>query len=214
MERFLEYCKQYEGKSFVGSNVPKVLQNLKKAMNDGCLQQFLLNEKPYISAFPFVGNMAFRGKDQVSIVIAMNLYGAEDLGFAAELNSLLKQLIAGNTKQARVVMVLMAAQMEFQRMDVALINFVDRELIEAVNRKTKKLKVRNILMWWIIGSACAMGAPGFAMAGLALLSPICGVLCFYSIFVQLVAWLCMPVHKEELIAASVWAVGSCKKEAE
>ena len=214
IEKFQEYCKQYEGKSFVGSNVSRVLQNLEKAVEDGCLQRFLMNEKPYISAFPFVGDMAFRGKDQVAIVIAMNLYGAKHPAFAEELNSALKRLIAGNTKQTRAVMVLMGAQMEFQRMDVALINFVDRELIDEVNRKTKKLKGGRIALWSLIGCASAMGAPGFAMAGLVLLSPICGVLCFYSIFIQVVAWVCTPLYKEEVIALSVRAVGPCEIEVE
>lgn len=124
IDKFTQYCKQYEGTGYVESNVPLVLQNLRKAMQDGCLRQFILNEKPYISAFPYVGNMAVRGKDQVAIVIGLNLYGAENSQFAAELNGVLKQLITGSVKQARAVMVLMNAQMEFQRENVALINLL------------------------------------------------------------------------------------------
>ena len=147
MERYnslVEFMEKYDNVSFMASNVPLILENLKKADQAGCLKQFLLNKKPYRSAFTFFvfndNNKAARGTDQVAIVFALNLYGAENPGFAQRLNETMKELAKGSMKQARRVIVLLRAQMELQELELSLINFVDKELVLLTNKKIKRSK--------------------------------------------------------------------------
>ena len=193
----------------MGQNISKIYGNLELAERDGALKDFILNKKPYQSAFAFVGDGAARGKDQVAIVISLNLYGADHPGFAARLNRILKEVARGSSNQAQNVPVLMAAQMEFQRLEISLINFVDRELIELVNKRTKKNKTKMIILWSLLGVAGAMGAPGFTMLGVPVLGIPCGLLCCYCIFTKVVYWACLPVFNEDVISLSVRTPGDC-----
>ena len=143
-EQLRAFMDKYQNISFHMSNIPHILENLQKAEQDGCLRKFLMNEKPYISAFPLVlvndKTKAARGKDQVALVFALNLYGAKNPGFAARLNVLLKELGRGSLKEAQNVMVLMRAQMELQQLEISLINFLDRELLEIINQRIKAVR--------------------------------------------------------------------------
>lgn len=207
--KFMKFCEEYSGRTFMGQNISKIHDNLEMAEKNGALKDFILNKKPYQSAFAFFNGDAARGKDQVAIVVALNVYGADHPGFAVRLNRALKEVARGSAKQAQNVTVLMAAQMEFQRKEISLSNFVDRELIELVNKRTKRNKGKMIAFWCLIGGASSMGAPGFAMLGVPLLSIPCAVLCFYSIFMKVVYWACLPVFKEDVISASVRTAGDC-----
>ena len=173
------------------------------------MKKFILNENPYRSAFPFVSANGIRGKDQVSIVIALNVYGADHPGFAVRLNHVLKEIANSPIRQAQNVTVLMAAQMEFQQQEISLINFVDRELIELVNKNTKNHKGKKIALWCLIGCAASMGAPGFTMLGFPVLGLPCGLLCAYCFLFKVVYWACIPVFKDDVISASVRSAGEC-----
>ena len=67
LEQLKEFMAKHDNVSFMGANVPRVLENLEKADQDGCLREFLLNKKPYISAFTFFvfneKQQAARGKE-------------------------------------------------------------------------------------------------------------------------------------------------------
>ena len=207
--KFMKFCEEHAGRTFMGQNISKIHDNIELAEKNGALKDFILNKKPYQSAFPFFADGAARGKDQVAIVVALNVYGSDHPGFAVRLNKVLKEIARGAAKPAQNVTVLMAAQMEFQQKEMGLINFVDRELIELVNKNTKRSKGKMIAFWCFIGGASSMGAPGFAMLGVPLLSIPCALLCFYSIFIKVVYWACLPVFKEDLISASVRGAGDC-----
>ena len=207
--KFMKFCEEYSGRTFMGQNISKIHDNLELAEKNGALKDFILNKKPYQSAFAFFNGDAARGKDQVAIVVALNVYGADHPGFAVRLNRVLKEVARGSAKQAQNVTVLMAAQMEFQRKEISLINFVDRELIDLVNKNTKRSKGKMIALWCVIGAAASMGAPGFTMLGLPVLGLPCGILCFYSIFIKALSWSFVPVFKEDVISASVRVAGDC-----
>lgn len=110
-EDLAEFMDKYDNVSYNKANVSLILTSLKKAEENGCLRQFFLNEKPYQSAFTFFvfndQQKAARGKDQIAIVFALNLYGAEHPGFAAKANALLKELACGSSKEAQSVIALM-----------------------------------------------------------------------------------------------------------
>lgn len=209
-EKLAEFMGKYNNVSFTGDNIPKILENLKKADEDNCLRQFFLNKKPYISAFPFViindQQMAARGKDQVSIVFALNLYGAEHPGFALKVNTLLKELAAGSSKEFQSVLVLMRAQMELQQLEISLINFADEELLHLVNNGIHKLKGLSIALGiaCLVGGAIAM--PGFTMLGLIPLTFV-SIGVFIYAFMKLPFWLGIKRFSQEEIAAAARPVG-------
>ena len=151
-------------------------------------------------------NRAARGKDQVAIVFALNLYGADRPGFGTRLNRIMKELAKGSVKEALCVTVLMRAQMELQRFEISLVDFVDRELILLVNRKTKACKGWRIALMTALMVGGAIGAPGCAIGGALVLTPVCAGLLIYGL-VKLVFWICIPVFKEEEIGASVRPLG-------
>ena len=204
--------QKYDNVSFTGSNIPKILENLKKADEDNCLRKFFLNEKPYISAFPFVvindKQMAARGKDQVSIVFALNLYGAEHPGFALKINNILKELATGSAKESQSVIVLMRAQMELQQMEISLINFVDEALLQKVNTSIRKQKGPGIALSLACLFGGAIGMPGFTMIGLIPLT-FAAIGVFIYGFIKLPYWLGIKAISQEEIAAAARPVGNC-----
>ena len=211
-EDLAEFMDKYDNVSFMKGNVPLVLKNLAKADEDGCLRQFFLNEKPYQSAFTFFvfndNQKAARGKDQIAIVFALNLYGAEHPGFAAKVNALLKKLAGGSSKEAQSVIVLMRAQMELQQLEISLIDFVDRELLMKVNGAISRLKGPNIALAIACVFGGAIGRPGFTMIGLIPLTFAAIGACVYG-FMKIPYWLAVKVISEDDINASVRPVGEC-----
>lgn len=215
-EDLAAFMDKYDDISYSKKNVPLILANLKKADEDGCLRQFFLNQKPYQSAFPLLikgdpkdGPLPTgRGKDQVALVFALNLYGAEHPGFAAKLSALLKELACGTSKEAQSVIVLMRAQMELQQMEISLINFADRELLQKVNRAIQRLKGPNIALavGCIFGGA--IGMPGFSMLGLFPLT-FAAIGVFVYGFMKLPYWLGIKAISEEEINASARPAGEC-----
>ena len=216
-EQLRAFMDKYQNISFHMSNIPHILENLQKAEQDGCLRKFLMNEKPYISAFPLVlvndKTKAARGKDQVALVFALNLYGAKNPGFAARLNVLLKELGRGSLKEAQNVMVLMRAQMELQQLEISLINFLDRELLEIINQRIKAVRGKRILLMLlcILGGAVAM--PGSAMLGLFPLTFV-GIGVFLYGFVKIFYWIALIPYQEADIQASARPIGECTEESE
>lgn len=206
------FMAKHDNVSYNKANVSLVLANLKKADEAGCLRQFFLNEKPYQSAFTFFvfndQQKAVRGKDQIAIVLALNLYGAEHPGFAAEVNTLLKGLVGGSTKEAQSVIVLIRAQMELQQLEISLINFVDRELLLKTNDAIHRLKGPNIALALACLFGGAIGMPGFSMIGLFPLTFVAIGVFVYS-FMKLPYWLAVNVISEDDINASVRPVGEC-----
>ena len=211
-EAFAEFMDKYDNVSYNKSNVPLILTNLKKADEDGCLRQFFLNKKPYQSAFTFFvfhkNQQAARGKDQIALTIALNLYGAEHPGFAAKVNTLLKELAGGSSKEAQSVIVLMRAQMELQQLEISLINFVDRELLVKVNGALRRLKGPNIALALACLFGGAIGMPGFTMIGLIPLT-FAAIGVFVYGFMKIPYWLGIKGISEEDINGSVRPVGEC-----
>ena len=207
-EALTEFMDKYDNVSYRKGNVPLILANLKKADEDGCLRQFFLNKKPYQSAFPLIVNgnpndgpiPTARGKDQVALVFALNLYGAEHPGFAEKLNTLLKELSGGTSKEAQSVMVLMRAQMELQQLEISLINFVDRELLTKVNQSIRRLKGPNILLALACLFGGAIGMPGFSIIGLIPLT-FAAIGVFVYGFIKIPYWLGIKGFSEEEINA-------------
>ena len=207
-EALTEFMDKYDNVSYMKGNVPLILANLKKADEDGCLRQFFLNKKPYQSAFPLIVNgnpndgpiPTARGKDQVALVFALNLYGADHPGFAEKLNTLLKELAGGTSKEAQSVMVLMRAQMELQQLEISLINFVDRELLTKVNQSIRRLKGPNILLALACLFGGAIGMPGFSIIGLIPLT-FAAIGVFVYGFIKIPYWLGIKGFSEEEINA-------------
>ncbi len=205
-EALTEFMDKYDNVSYMKGNVPLILANLKKADEDGCLRQFFLNKKPYQSAFPLIVNgnpndgpiPTARGKDQVALVFALNLYGADHPGFAEKLNTLLKELAGGTSKEAQSVMVLMRAQMELQQLEISLINFVDRELLTKVNQSIRRLKGPNILLALACLFGGAIGMPGFSIIGLIPLT-FAAIGVFVYGFIKIPYWLGIKGFSEEEI---------------
>ncbi len=212
MEQLQAFMRQYDNKSFNMPNVTPIMMNLRKAEQDNRLRDFLMNVKPYQSAFPFLvynkEAQAVRGKDQVALVFALNLYGRQMPGFALRLNRLLKELIRGSSKEAQAVVVLMRAQMELQSLEISLINFVDRELMELVNRwvKAKKGVMVVFKIACLVGGA--IGMPGFTMAGLIPLTFV-AIAAFISGFFGIAYWLGLKPFTEEEMARAQRFVGEC-----
>lgn len=211
-EKLAEFMDKYDNISFMKANIPLILKNLTKADEDGCLRQFFLNKKPYQSAFTFFvfndQQKAARGKDQIAIVFALNLYGAEHPGFAAKVNAILKELAGGSSKKAQSVIVLMRAQMELQQLEISLINFVDRELLTKVNGAIRRLKGPNIALAFACLFGGAIGMPGFAMIGLIPLTFVAIGVFVYG-FMKIPYWFAVKVISEEDINVSVRPVGEC-----
>ena len=203
---------KYDNVSFMKANIPLILKNLTKADEAGCLRQFFLNKKPYQSAFTFFvfnnQQQVARGKDQIAIVFALNLYGAEHPGFAAKVNAILKELAGGSSKKAQSVIVLMRAQMELQQLEISLINFVDRELLMKVNGAIRRLKGPNIVLALACLFGSAIGAPGFTMIGLIPLTFVAIGVFIYG-FMKIPYWFAIKVISEDDINASVRPVGEC-----
>ena len=149
-----------------------------------------------------------RGKDQIAIVFALNLYGAEHPGFAAKVNTLLKELAGGSSKEAQSVIVLMRAQMELQQLEISLINFVDRELLIKVNGAIRRLKGPNIVLALACLFGGAIGMPGFSMIGLFPLTFVAIGVFVYS-FMKIPYWFAVKTISEDDINASVRPVGEC-----
>lgn len=210
-EKLLEYINQYNNQAFNAHNIPRILENLEKAEADGQLTGFLRNEKPYQCAFQFIGTTGTRGKDQIAIVLALNTYGESKPDFVFRLHGVLKQLLQGNAKDMEAAYVLLAAQMELQSLGASLIDFVDNELLAIARKAISSTKGKQIFKWILLMVGGAMGAPGFAMAGLVLLSPFAGFLCFYSIM-KLVAWCCMPTFKDPKFDTMTRPVGNPENE--
>lgn len=214
-EKFLDYCNKYADKGYVSANVPRILENLEKAWNDRKLEAFLLNQKPYISAFPYVIDIhhGARGKDQVAIVLALNIFGADHPEFVFELNALMKSLVKGGRKKLQAVLMLMAAQMELQDQECSMINFVDAELISAINRYVsfnKPIKVVLSALGLVLG---AIGMPGSAMIGLIPLTFVCIGLFLYCWY-KLAFWLGLPRYDKAAVAPMLREVGNCKRTME
>ena len=211
-EDLAEFMDKYDNVSYNKANVSLILTSLKKAEENGCLRQFFLNEKPYQSAFTFFvfndQQKAARGKDQIAIVFALNLYGAEHPGFAAKANALLKELACGSSKEAQSVIALMRAQMELQQLEISLINFVDRDLLQKVNTAIRRLKGPNIALSLACLFGGAIGMPGFTMIGLFPLTFVAIGVFVYS-FMKIPYWFAIKVISEEDINASVRPVGEC-----
>lgn len=211
-EKLAEFMDKYDNVSFMKANIPLILKNLTKADEDGCLRQFFLNKKPYQSAFTFFvfndQQKAARGKDQIAIVFALNLYGAEHPGFAAKVNAILKELAGGSSKKAQSVIVLMRAQMELQQLEISLINFVDRELLTKVNGAIRRLKGPNIALAFACLFGGAIGMPGFTMIGLIPLTFVAIGVFVYG-FMKIPYWFAVKVISEDDISASVRPVGEC-----
>ena len=212
IEKLAEFMDKYDNVSFMKANIPLILKNLTKADEDGCLRQFFLNKKPYQSAFTFFvfnnQQQAARGKDQIAIVFALNLYGAEHPGFAAKVNAILKELAGGSSKKAQSVIVLMRAQMELQQLEISLINFVDRELLMKVNGAIRRLKGPNIVLALACLFGGAIGMPGFTMIGLIPLT-FAAIGVFIYGFMKIPYWFAIKVISEDDINASVRPVGEC-----
>lgn len=211
-EDLAEFMDKYDNVSYNKANVSLILTSLKKAEENGCLRHFFLNEKPYQSAFTFFvfndQQKAARGKDQIAIVFALNLYGAEHPGFAAKANALLKELACGSSKEAQSVIALMRAQMELQQLEISLINFVDRDLLQKVNTAIRRLKGPNIALSLACLFGGAIGMPGFTMIGLFPLTFVAIGMFVYS-FMKIPYWFAIKVISEEDINASVRPVGEC-----
>lgn len=211
-EEIKSYANEYHNKSFNVTNVPKIYANLKKAVSTGHLREILLNKKPYRCAFPLVisdGNAPqVRGKDQVSIVFALNLYGARNPGFAKRLNTLMKELAEGFSKSVRSVVVLMRAQMELQLLGISLINFVDAELLAMLNARIKKLRPLGLLLSVVCLFGGAIGCPGFAMIGLIPLTVLSMIALIYG-FVKIFFLVGFAPFKEDLILSATQPVGEC-----
>jgi len=213
-EDLAEFMDKYDNVSYVKANVSLVLTSLKKADEDGCLRRFFLNEKHYQSAFPLIVKgkddpiPTARGKDQIAIVFALNLYGAEHPGFAAKVNTLLMELADGSSKEAQSVLVLMRAQMELQQLEISLINFVDRELLQKVNHATRRLKGPNIALSLACLFGGAIGMPGSAMIGLFPLTFVAIGVFVYG-FIKIPYWCAIRAISEEDINASARPVGEC-----
>lgn len=212
LKELAEFMDKYDNVSFMKANIPLILKNLTKADEDGCLRQFFLNKKPYQSAFTFFvfnnNQQAARGKDQVALVFALNLYGAEHPGFAEKVNALLKELAGGSSKETQSVIVLMRAQMELQQLEISLINFVDRELLTKVNGAIRRLKGPNIALALACLFGGAIGMPGFTMIGLIPLTFVAIGVFVYG-FMKIPYWFAVKVISEEDINASVRPVGEC-----
>ena len=211
-EEFTAFMDKYANVSYMKDNVPRILENLKKADEDGCLQRFFLNDKPYQSVFTFFvfngTHMAARGKDQVAIVFALNLYGVKYPGFAAKVNALLKELVDGSSKKVQSVIVLMRAQMELQQKEISLINFVDRELLLKVNSTIHRLKGPNLALTLCCLFGGAIGMPGFTIIGWIPLTFVAIAVFIYG-FVKTSYWLGIRKIPEEHIASSAQSVGEC-----
>ena len=52
--KFMKFCEEYSGRTFMGQNISKIHDNLESAEKNGALKDFILNKKPYQSAFPFL----------------------------------------------------------------------------------------------------------------------------------------------------------------
>lgn len=206
------FINQHDNVNFNSSNIPKILENLKLAEQNNCLRDFLLNKKPYISNFPFFvftdNTKAARGKDQVAIVFALNIYGANVPGFAERLNRILKEFANGSSKQMQAVAVLMRAQMELQTLGISLINFVDAELLTILNKKIKKLRPRMIFLMLIFFFGGAIGMPGLSIAGFPPLSFVAMAAFIYG-WIKGIFWLGMKPFPQELIAAATQPIGEC-----
>ncbi len=211
--KFFAFFNRYANESFMTGNVGKILANLEKADNDGRLRSFILSEDPYRSAFPFFNGQAARNKDQVAIVMALNIYGAQHKGFAERLNATLKEVLKGNAKECSCVFVLMAAQLELQSLEKSLINFVDKELFDEVRASAKSKKVCAILLriGMVFGSAIA--TPGFAIIGLFPLLIVTVPAMLYGLY-SLIFWVFMPTFKNKSYAESVRGVGECLTDEE
>ncbi len=215
-EALTEFMDKYDNVSYRKGNVPLILANLKKADEDGCLRQFFLNKKPYQSAFPLIVNgnpndgpiPTARGKDQVALVFALNLYGFEHPGFASKLNALLKELASGSSKEAQSVMVLMRAQMELQQLEISLIHFIDRELLTLVNKSIRRLKGPNIALAFACLFGGAIGMPGFSIIGLFPLT-FAAIGVFIYGFMKIPYWFGIKGFSEADIDGAVRPVGEC-----
>lgn len=190
-DRFSDFMHQYAYQSYYPDNVFAISENLERADRDNCLYQFFMNQSPYRSAFPLMtSDGGARGKDQVAIVFALNIYGGDHPGFVHRLNRVLKQLAAGSGKEQEAVMVLMRAQMELQQMEISLINFVDHELLQRVSNNISSQKGLKITLYTLLLVGGALGAPGFSMSGFVFMLPFCVVAIFLGLF-KLIYWACI-----------------------
>ena len=206
------FIEQHDNINFNSTNIPKILANLELADKNNCLREFLLNKKPYISNFTFFvfngKNQAARGKDQVAIVFALNLYGAKTPGFAERLNRILKEFATGSSKQMMSVAVLMKAQMELQVLNISLINFVDAELLTILNEKIKKEKPVRLTLMILLLFAGAIGMPGLSIAGFPPLSLVAMVAFVYA-FIKIAFWLGIKQYPAEFIESATQTIGDC-----
>ena len=187
-DRFLEFYSKNLDVSFMGSNVPLIYENVDKAYKDGKLYDFFMNRKPYRSSFAFFDGNQARGKDQVAIVMALNIYGIDHPGFAFEVNKVLKRLALGSKKELMAPMVLINTQSQLQKTDVSLINFLDKALADAVIKNTKKQKVWRIILYVLLFVAADIGTIGLSMAGLYFI-PLLTVPVFVYSLIQFFKWL-------------------------
>lgn len=201
----LDFMKQHDGTNYMLSNVGPILKNLQNADADGCLDKFMMNQKPYKSDFPVLTQSGGRGKDQASIVFAMNLHGIYNHGFAQRINTVMKQFANGNAKQINNVRVLLATQLQLQELEISAINFVDRELADMINRDTRRKKGSMITLFIFLLFACSIALPGGAISGFFPLTLLAIPTFIYSLF-SLFKWIGTPVFSQEVLDKSTRAV--------
>ena len=102
----------------------------------------------------------------------------------------------------------MCAQMELQQLEISLINFVDRDLLQKVNTAIRRPKGPNIALSLACLFGGAIGMPGFTMIGLFPLTFVAIGVFVYS-FMKIPYWFAIKVISEEDINASVRPVGEC-----
>jgi len=213
MERkdlFDNYIIQNENNIFSKKNIPLLLKNLDSADKNNCLKEFITNKKPYFCFFQFVSqdNKSSGLKDCYAIVLALNIYGEKTPGFAERLNAALKELANGNAKQVHYASDLMKAQIELQSSGISLINFVDRDLLLAINNGIKKSKKSTLLIKLssiLGGILCFML---FLFLGLFPIS-ILFLIVFFSGFSDVTYWLRVKPIENELIQSITQPIGIC-----
>ena len=207
---FDNYIIQNDNKLFSKKNIPLILKNLDSADKNNCLKEFITNKKPYFCFFQFVSqdNKASGLKDCYAIVLALNIYGGKTPGFAERLNAVLKELANGNARQVHYASDLMKAQIELQASGISLINFVDRDLLLAINNGMKKSKKRTLLIKLssIFGGIISFML--FFFWGLFPISILFLIVFFYG-FSDLTYWLRVKPVNNESIQSITQPIGIC-----
>ncbi|MBR2715302.1 MAG: hypothetical protein IKB73_03745 [Ruminococcus sp.] len=203
------------------TNIPPILKNLDKAMCYDALYDFLMNAPPYRCAFPYSYTTdnhedamgAYRNKDQIALVFALNIYGSMYPSFAIDLNAMLKKLAQGNSKEYKAAIVLIEDQLHLQEQEISLINFVDEELIRLLNSATGKHKATELLLWW--GTTALLTNllfyvlfPLLDETAVLITYLLLGALCIGGI-ISTAFWVSLPTFNDEVIAKASRIRGIC-----